>query len=222
MKLENCEVLSSRGSRSLVLSSLQVSGGTIWAFYLTTRYSSSLFFSILFFSFLSLYFYFYIIFFYFYFCYSSPLTILLSTSKLITLFSHERHNKKDSCSIAQSIEHMRDEQKYPPLPLVSCFLYLFIFIFIICFVYRYVWEEFMIKEKIFMLNAKGERGERRRPCSEDNAMHDAEDLSRDWIKGIIVPPLRSSLPLISIPFIPSFLLQSFLFTLFLRGTYVAT
>ena len=60
----------------------------------------------------------------------------------------------------------------------------------------------MIKEKIFMLNAKGETGERRRPCSEDNAMHDAEDLSRCWIEGIIVPPLLSSLPLISIPFIP--------------------
>ena len=58
MKLQNCEVLHSRSSRSLAPSSFQTSGGTIWAFYSDHQvfFFSSFHFFFYFFSFLLFYF----------------------------------------------------------------------------------------------------------------------------------------------------------------------
>ena len=56
------------------------------------------------------------------------LNLILFASKLIIFFRHGFQNK-DSCSIAQSMEHMRDKQKYPPPSLLFFFLFIYFFLF---------------------------------------------------------------------------------------------
>ena len=58
------------------------------------------------------------------------LNLILFASKLIIFFRHGFQNK-DSCSIAQSMEHMRDKQKYPP-----SLLFFFLFFFFLFFSLR--------------------------------------------------------------------------------------
>ena len=219
MKLENCEVLCSRGSRSLVLSSLQVSGGTIWAFYLTTRYSSLfsfLFFSFLFFSF-TLFLYYLLLFLFLLLLSSHYPPINIKTNHVVQSWTSQQEGFVQHCSINRT--HARRAEVFS---FATCFL-LFVFVYIYyLFCLSLCLGRIHDQRKDIHAECKGRdrwtktallRGQRDAWCWGSLTLLDRRYYCAPT--SVLTPSYFHSLH-------PSFLLQSFLFTLFLRGTYVAT
>ena len=106
----------------------------------------------------------------------TPISIFLSTSKLITFFLSHGFENKDPYSIAQSMEHIRDKQKYPTL--ATCFLPFFSFVYLllirdnVC-----LWRMNSWSKKDIQAEWRGERWKR---AAWWKAQHNPEDFTIDW------------------------------------------
>ena len=124
--------------------------------------------------------------------------IYIETNHVVQSFTSQQEGFVQHCPI-NGTQARRAE--------VSSFLTWFLAIFrlFVFFIFHLLSYSIMIK-KIFKLNGAGERGERRRPHSKDNAKHDAEDLLSDWYQRYYFASTSiPSPPPISITHSPSFL-----------------